>query len=100
MELSCLTGIRFYAALGLYLCHVHLVPGAETFTSQRLLFNLGDAGVSFCFVLSGFILRYNYADKSRVSVSPTAYVGLRLGPTDQDLSRSSLDVAARPAHSN
>ena len=75
VELSSLTGIRFYAALGVYLCHVHLIPGAETFTNQRLLFNLGDAGVSFFFVLSGFILTYNYADIFRVHVSPAAYAG-------------------------
>ena len=74
-ELSSLTGIRFYAALGVYLCHIHLIPGAETFTSQRLLFNLGDAGVSFFFVLSGFILTYNYADMFRAGVSSAAYAG-------------------------
>ncbi|SRR6266478_482151 len=61
-ELSGLTGIRFYAALFVYLYHVTIVPGMEALSGSSLFFNAGDVGVSFFFVLSGFILTYNYAD--------------------------------------
>src|SRR2546422_9573512 len=62
-ELSSLTGIRFYAALLVYLYHVgFMIPGMKTLSGSSLFFNAGDVGVSFFFVLSGFILTYNYAD--------------------------------------
>src|SRR5215470_16314732 len=61
-ELPALTGIRFYAALIVFLSHLPLVPGADSLAGRRLLFNAGVVGVSFFFVLSGFILTYNYVD--------------------------------------
>jgi len=69
LELPALTGIRFYAALAVFLSHIPLFPGMETLSEHHLLFNLGVVGVSFFFVLSGFILTYNYADLFRESVS-------------------------------
>jgi len=72
-ELSALTGIRFYAALPVYLAHVKLIPGMEELTGADLFFNVGIGCVSFFFVLSGFILTYNYADVFRDGVSLDSY---------------------------
>ena len=69
VELPALTGIRFYAALLVYLSHVPIIPGGESLVGQRLLFNAGVVGVSFFFVLSGFILTYNYADVFRTGIA-------------------------------
>jgi peptidoglycan/LPS O-acetylase OafA/YrhL len=72
-ELSALTGIRFYAALFVFLSHVVIIPGMETMGGGRLIFNAGVVGVSFFFVLSGFILTYNYADLFQPGISKTNY---------------------------
>src|SRR5437016_12829380 len=73
-ELSSLTGIRFYAALLVYLYHVVLtVPAVNALSGGSLFSNAADVGVSFFFVLSGFILTYNYADVFRDGVSAAGY---------------------------
>src|SRR2546428_4524689 len=72
-ELSGLIGIRFYAALFGYLSHVTIIPGMEALSGSSLFFNAGEVGVSFFFVLSGFILTYNYADVFQNGVSATSY---------------------------
>ncbi|HEX9382904.1 MAG TPA: acyltransferase, partial [Gemmatimonadaceae bacterium] len=72
-ELSGLTGIRFYAAVPVYLSHVAMIPGMTALIGTNLFFNSGDVGVSFFFVLSGFILTYNYADFFRDGVSAGDY---------------------------
>src|SRR5580765_4671714 len=72
-ELPALTGIRFYAALLVFLSHVILIPGMEELSGGRLIFNVGVVGVSFFFVLSGFILTYNYGDVLRAGVAGPAY---------------------------
>ena len=73
-ELPALTGIRFYAAILVYLSHVPLIPGMGKLAGDNLIFNAGVVGVSFFFVLSGFILTYNYADLLRVRTAPSAMV--------------------------
>ncbi len=73
VELSGLTGIRFYAAFFVYLHHIVLIPGVRALSGSSLFFNSGDVGVSFFFVLSGFILTYNYADVFRDGVSGANY---------------------------
>lgn len=72
-ELAALTGIRFYAAFFVFLSHVMMIPGMERLGGQRLVFNAGVVAVSFFFVLSGFILTYNYAQIFREGVSAAAY---------------------------
>ena len=57
-ELPALTGIRFFAASLVFLAHVSNLPGAACLATR---YNLGNLGVSLFFVLSGFILTYNYA---------------------------------------
>src|SRR5438552_5050690 len=72
--LSSLTGIRFYAALLVYVYHVVLtIPGVNALSGSSLFSNAADVGVSFFFVLSGFILTYNYADEFRDGVSAAGY---------------------------
>jgi peptidoglycan/LPS O-acetylase OafA/YrhL len=72
-ELPALTGIRFYAALFVFLSHVSFIPGMGALSGERLVFNAGVVGVSFFFVLSGFILTYNYAEVFRNGVSRDDY---------------------------
>ena len=72
-ELPALTGVRFYAAFLVFLSHVVILPGMEAMSEGRVLFNMGVVGVSFFFVLSGFILTYNYADAFNGGVSTTRY---------------------------
>ena len=45
----------------------------ETLSGERLFFNVGMGSVSLFFVLSGFILTYNYADTFRDGVSGASY---------------------------
>lgn len=59
-ELSALTGIRFFAASSVFLGHIAKIPGMEWALNFNC-FNLGTFGVAVFFVLSGFILTYNYA---------------------------------------
>lgn len=72
-ELPALTGVRFYFALLVFLSHVTIIPGMERFGGQSLIFNAGVVGVSCFFVLSGFILTYNYGAHFREGVSASAY---------------------------
>jgi len=55
-----LTGLRFVAAMMVLVSH-YPVPGTPG--PLLRLMQSGYAGVTFFFVLSGFILTYNYADR-------------------------------------
>ncbi len=62
-QILSLTGIRFYAALLVFISHLELFDyffGINGGTSFYLLKDLGVAGVSIFFVLSGFVLFVNY----------------------------------------
>jgi peptidoglycan/LPS O-acetylase OafA/YrhL len=70
-----LTGLRFFAALLVFLSHVNF---SGEYAPLHLVFKQGYIGVSFFFVLSGFVLSYSY--KSRIlekSISKTKYLILR-----------------------
>lgn len=72
-HITTLTGARFLAALMVALMHyqlaglIHLPFPLDSFIS------IGGLGVSFFFILSGFILTYNYAHVFTSSVSWQAY---------------------------
>lgn len=73
-ELPGLTGIRFYAALLVFVSHVvEVIPGMGALGGSFLIFNVGVVGVAFFFVLSGFILTYNYADAFTQGVTTRGY---------------------------
>jgi peptidoglycan/LPS O-acetylase OafA/YrhL len=64
-HLPALTGLRFVAAVQVLLYHTlpHTAPGTPAWV--RALVGHGYVGVSLFFVLSGFILAYNYEDAIR-----------------------------------
>src|SRR5438128_7044986 len=75
VHLKPLTGLRFLAALLVVLYHVDL--------ASRLplspIVGIGYVGVSFFFVLSGFILAYTYLDAhGRLNRSRGAFWGARI----------------------
>jgi len=71
-EMPALTGARFYAAVLVFLNHVGFLPGCAAWRSIPG-FGLGGLGVTFFFVLSGFILAYNYQPVFQSTVSFPAY---------------------------
>jgi peptidoglycan/LPS O-acetylase OafA/YrhL len=73
-ELPALTGVRFYAALLVFLWHApRIIPGMDSFGSANLFLSTGDMGVAFFFVLSGFVLSYNYAHRFTLGVRSKDY---------------------------
>lgn len=62
IRLDSLTGLRWWAAFGVFLAHIDVflpLPGT------RGLFGLGVSGVTFFFVLSGFVLTWTASDRDR-----------------------------------
>jgi peptidoglycan/LPS O-acetylase OafA/YrhL len=64
--IDALTGLRFVAAM-LVVLHHYPVPGAVG--PAATVFKAGYCGVTFFFVLSGFVLGYNYLDEFRQNPS-------------------------------
>jgi peptidoglycan/LPS O-acetylase OafA/YrhL len=63
-EIPALTSLRFFAALWVVLFHVHEIgPWHGGIAPYRAVIQLGYLGVSFFFVLSGFILVYVYSGR-------------------------------------
>lgn len=73
-ELPGLTGIRFYAAAVVFLTHaVEKTPGGDTLEYSRVFLEAGAIAVSFFFVLSGFVLTYNYEATFRNDIGRANY---------------------------
>ena len=62
MKIDQLTGMRFVAAMAVFLSHLGANPDASMLGR---IFAEGYVGVSFFFVLSGFVLSHSYAEKLR-----------------------------------
>jgi peptidoglycan/LPS O-acetylase OafA/YrhL len=62
-RLPALTSIRFFAALWVALFHMEAMKAFSLPIVVRQLASIGYSGVSFFFVLSGFILVYTYLDR-------------------------------------
>jgi peptidoglycan/LPS O-acetylase OafA/YrhL len=60
-QLGVLTSIRFFAALAVVFFHVGFTPISNVSASLGLVFNSGYVAVGLFYVLSGFVLAYNYA---------------------------------------
>ena len=58
-----LTSLRFFAALHVFVFHMYAMKIASGTALARQISSIGYVGVSFFFVLSGFILVYTYADR-------------------------------------
>jgi peptidoglycan/LPS O-acetylase OafA/YrhL len=58
-----LTSLRFFAALHVFVFHMYAMKIASGTGLARQISSIGYVGVSFFFVLSGFILVYTYADR-------------------------------------
>lgn len=64
-NLPILTGLRFFAAFYVFIFHVNLrIPLDFLNTAFIPIISIGAIGVNVFFILSGFILFYNYHDKS------------------------------------
>lgn len=63
VSLPSLTGLRWTAALMVFLYHVHIVEyfGGRAQDAITFAFGAGNSGVSFFFVLSGFVLAWSSA---------------------------------------
>lgn len=71
-----LTGLRFFAALLVFLSHI---PWQHDESFWAVFFQYGFVGVSFFFVLSGFVLSRAYSEKiSNEEISFQRYAALRL----------------------
>ena len=71
-----LTGLRLFAALAVYFSHVAPPAGAPDW--WLALQKSGYAGVTFFFVLSGFVLTLNYFDSLRTPQQIWSYAAARL----------------------
>ena len=55
-----LTGLRFFAAFLVFMSHIEF---SGSYDSLQIVFKQGFIGVSFFFILSGFVLSYSYKQR-------------------------------------
>jgi len=68
-KIDSLTGLRFIAASLVFLCHTHSSTNLPIF--MRIFLSSGYNGVTLFFILSGFVLCYNYYDDFIKWFAPT-----------------------------
>jgi len=64
-HLTSLTSLRFFAALGVFLSHLAFLKESEY---SYLFVDKGYIGVTFFFILSGFILSYSYSNVKNITL--------------------------------
>jgi peptidoglycan/LPS O-acetylase OafA/YrhL len=65
-RLNSLTGLRFVAAFVVFLCHAQVLFGGEAIADGLARFTAqGSVGVSFFYILSGFVLAWSHRDNDR-----------------------------------
>ena len=74
-RLPALTSVRFLAALHVCLFHVYAMRIAGDTGWLHKVASIGDVGVNFFFIPSGFILVYTYADRGTLACSSYAPTG-------------------------
>lgn len=68
-----LDGLRFFSFFSVYLFHVYLLlfekyqPGTQSHSIMRFLFQNGEIGVNFFFVLSGFLITYLLIEEKKLT---------------------------------
>lgn len=62
-EILSLTGLRFVAALYVFLFHIHIRWPISSHSFAKNVLDQGAIGMSLFFMLSGFVLAYRYADR-------------------------------------
>src|SRR5260370_23164286 len=67
-KIDSLTGLRFIAASLVFLCHTHSSSNLPIF--MRIFVFSGYNGVTLFFILSGFVLCYNYYDAFKNQFPP------------------------------
>lgn len=67
MKIHSLTALRFFAALGVFLHHFHFYEHTQSLGLQMTYkaFFEGFVGVTFFYVLSGFIISYSYHNQAK-----------------------------------
>ncbi|WP_343552103.1 acyltransferase [Pantoea sp.] len=62
MRLNALTSLRFFAAMGVFIHHFHFFEHTKSAFAQQVykVFYEGFVGVTFFYILSGFIISYSY----------------------------------------
>lgn len=78
-RLDAITGLRFFAALHVVLFHYAVRTLGATSAVAGHVVSFGFVGVSFFFVLSGFILAYSYAPRAAEgAVAPRPFYASRV----------------------
>lgn len=67
MRLNALTSLRFFAAMGVFIHHFHFFEHTKSAFAQQVyrVFYEGFVGVTFFYILSGFIISFSYSQHKK-----------------------------------